>query len=117
MRSTYLFSGEFHESAVDLHIRGRGLDFVWARKYRSRIGPNTGMGNGWDFSYNKQVEAAGSHLRLHDGNTRADLVHEHDGHSRLAAAPGRVPGRDGTPASGPHVSPDRRGRFSGGWHG
>src|SRR5262245_4899739 len=52
----FLFSGEFHCAVVDLRIKGRGLDFCWARKYRSRIGPDTVMGNGWDFSYNIRVE-------------------------------------------------------------
>ena len=71
----YLFSGEFHESVVDLSITGRGLDFVWARKYRSRMGPATAMGNGWDFSYNIYVERCGPDLILHDGNTRADTYY------------------------------------------
>src|SRR5262245_45865905 len=48
----YLFTGEVVYAAADLHIRGRGLDFVWARKYRSQLGPSTAQGNGWDFSYN-----------------------------------------------------------------
>ena len=69
----YLHSGEFHLSATDLRIAGRELDFVWARKYRSRIGPNTAMGNGWDFSYNIYIEQSGPDLLLHDGNTREDL--------------------------------------------
>lgn len=55
--SVYLFSGEFHTSAEDLRIRGRGFDFVWARKYRSRVGPDVGMGPGWDFSYDIRVVA------------------------------------------------------------
>jgi YD repeat-containing protein len=48
----YLFSGEFYQSDVDLRIPGRGPDLVWARKYRSRLGSSTPLGNGWDFSYN-----------------------------------------------------------------
>ncbi len=73
MDPVFLFSGEFHESYVDLRIKGRGLDFVWARTYRSRIGPNTTMGNGWDFSYNLRIKPAGIHIRVFDGNTRADV--------------------------------------------
>ena len=42
----YFFSGEFYYSAVDLRIAGRMMDFVWGRKYRSKIGPNTAQGNG-----------------------------------------------------------------------
>ncbi len=46
----YLHSGDFTTAAVDLRIPGRGMDFVWARKYRSRIGPDTFQGTGWDYS-------------------------------------------------------------------
>lgn len=73
MRNAYLFSGEFYETAVDLKIKGRGFDFAWGRKYRSRIGLNTRMGNGWDHSYNVRIEQAGDHIRLFGGNTRADV--------------------------------------------
>ena len=70
----HLFSGEFFETAEDLRIRGRGLDFVWARKYRSRLGPNTAQGNRWDFSYNIQVEAASDDtLKLFNGDGREDV--------------------------------------------
>lgn len=69
----YFFSGEFYESVEDLHIKGRGMDFVWTRKYRSKIGPNTSQGNGWDFSYNISVQQEGEALRLFDGNSRDDL--------------------------------------------
>jgi RHS repeat-associated protein len=68
----YAFSGEYYKSVVDLRIKGRGLDFIWARKYRSRIGPNTVQGNKWDFSYNIKIERDGGNFRLGDGNTRRD---------------------------------------------
>lgn len=71
--STYLATGEFYHTVVDMTIRGRGLDFIWARKYRSRFGPNTDMGNGWDFSYNIYLQLVGQQLLLHDGNSRQDL--------------------------------------------
>lgn len=69
----YLFSGEFYLDTVDLRIPGRGFDFVWARKYRARFGPQTEMGNGWDFSYNIRLEPCGPHLALFDGHTRSDI--------------------------------------------
>lgn len=69
----YLFSGEFHLSVEDLRIRGRGTDFVWARKYRSKTGPDTAQGNGWDCSYNISIEALGDDIVVRDGNTREDL--------------------------------------------
>ncbi len=68
----YLFSGEFFLNEEDLRIRGRGFDFVLARKYGSKNGPNTMQGNGWDCSYNIFVEADGQDLLLHNGWTRAD---------------------------------------------
>lgn len=68
----YLFSGEFYESVDDLRIRGRGLDFVWSRKYRSKIGPNTVQGNGWDFSYNISLIPDGADLVACDGRSRRD---------------------------------------------
>lgn len=68
----YLYSGEFYEAYEDLRVAGRGVDFVWARKYRSRIGPDTAAGNGWDFGYNVYLEEDGADLLLHDGNTRTD---------------------------------------------
>ena len=71
--SVYPFSGEFYLEAVDLQIKGRGLDFIWARKYRSGKLPYTRMGRGWDFSYNMYIEQDGQDIRLFDGNTREDL--------------------------------------------
>jgi YD repeat-containing protein len=73
MDPVYLFSGEFHETVEDLRIKGRGMDFIWARKYRSQVGPNTAQGNGWDFSYNISIQEEGESVRLGDGNTRSDL--------------------------------------------
>lgn len=68
----YFFSGEFYESVIDLRIPGRGIDFVWGRKYRSKIGPNTLQGNGWDYSYNIRLEPLGPHLKVLNGTSRAD---------------------------------------------
>ena len=70
--SLYPFSGEYHNSVVDLHIKGRGLDFIWARKYRSWVGPETAQGSGWDYSYNIRIEQDVDDLILYDGNTRQD---------------------------------------------
>ena len=39
----YLFNGEFHEAVEDMRIAGRGFDFVWARKYRSKLGPRANL--------------------------------------------------------------------------
>ena len=70
--SVYLFSGEFHLTNTDLVIKGRGFDFEWTRRYRSKNGPDTSMGNGWDHSYNIRIEQNGGNLVLHDGDGRVD---------------------------------------------
>jgi RHS repeat-associated protein len=67
-----LFSGEVHYTNVDMRLRGRGVDVVWQRTYRSRIGPSTPQGHGWDHSYNIYLSASGANLVLHDGHGRAD---------------------------------------------
>ncbi len=82
--NVYLHTGEFHLSVVDLAIPGRGLNFVWARRYRSRLGPDTAQGNGWDFSYNIAVRREGKAVRVHDGNGRSDLYRERPDGSYVA---------------------------------
>src|SRR5690606_38845096 len=72
----YLFSGEFHETVVDLRVAGCGvgLDLVWARRYRSRLSlpdGQTPIGNNWDHSYNiylhiPEPDAADSPIVIHD---------------------------------------------------
>ena len=69
----YLFSGEFYDSFIDLKIKGRGMDFIWARRYRSQHGPNTAIGNGWDFSYNIFLVKDGRGIRVCNGEGRQDL--------------------------------------------
>ena len=67
-----LFSGEMIEESTDLMIPGRGIDFRWQRTYRSKTGPNTEQGNGWDHPYNIRLLGAGGDLVLLDGNGRGD---------------------------------------------
>jgi len=62
-----LHSGEACRTEIDLRIRGRGMDFIWARCYRSRHGQDTEQGNRWNFSYNVRIEGGGPHVRLFDG--------------------------------------------------
>ncbi|NKB25431.1 MAG: hypothetical protein GKR87_13850 [Kiritimatiellae bacterium] len=69
----YLFSGEQYLEVTDLEIKGRGMDFVWSRKYRSETGPNTVVGNGWDFSYNHHLIPQGRGVRVCDRTGRDDL--------------------------------------------
>ena len=71
----YLFSGEFYEDVEDIRIKGIGLDFVWTRKYRSKIGPtNSVQGHNWDYSYNIFIERNTNTggVVVHDGHTRGD---------------------------------------------
>jgi YD repeat-containing protein len=79
----HLFSGEVCVSAVDLHIPSFGSDVVWQRKYRSRLGPNTVQGNGWDHSYNIYLEQFSGNLILHDG-TRKDFYYPSDPNTWVA---------------------------------
>ena len=75
----YLFSGEFYENVEDLRIKGRGLDFIWSRKYRANFGPNSAQGNGWDFAYNLFLEQDGGVIEVCDGNSRRDRFHQQPG--------------------------------------
>lgn len=70
----YLGSGEFVLDAEDLRVPGVGLDFVFARRYRSRALGASSLGVGWDHSYNIFVVRTGGTLVLHDGNGRADRL-------------------------------------------
>jgi len=71
----HLHNGEFHLQAVDLLIPGVGLDFIWARSYRSHTEVDSRQGNGWDHSYNIYIEEVtpGATVLMHDGNGRTDL--------------------------------------------
>jgi YD repeat-containing protein len=65
-------TGELFIASTDLVIPGRGLDLVWARTYRSKIGLDTAMGVGWDFSYNIRAAQAGANMTVQNGENRTD---------------------------------------------
>lgn len=71
--NVYLHSGEFYQTVTDLRIKGRGFDFEWTRKYRSRVCTGSEMGNNWDYSYNIRVTPDGLCLRCRNGTAREDL--------------------------------------------
>jgi YD repeat-containing protein len=71
----HLFNGEFHISYDDLRIKGRGMDLVWTRSYRSRFGLNTALGNGWDFNYNIYLEPQGEGFRVFNGENRGNDIY------------------------------------------
>lgn len=76
-----LGSGEFRLAATDLRIRGRGLDVVWGRRYRSRVDvPDSALGIGWVHSYDIRATAVGPVMVVRDGNGRSDIYEpRHDG--------------------------------------
>ncbi|MFM1770404.1 MAG: hypothetical protein RJA22_2933 [Verrucomicrobiota bacterium] len=69
-------TGELRLREVDFAVPGRGLGFAWVRTYRSRTGPDTPQGAGWDFSYNVSLtlQSDGTVL-LRPGNGRADTFY------------------------------------------
>lgn len=80
MEHMYPFSGEAVETGVDMRIAGRGMDFIWARKYRSGCAVNSALGNGWDFSYNISIRPVGADLEVSNGWNRRDVyVSQPDG--------------------------------------
>ncbi len=66
------FSGEVQACAVDMAIPGRGLDFIWARTYNSRIGRTGAATNGWTFSYDLNLQPLGGDIVIHNGIGCAD---------------------------------------------
>ena len=54
--------------------QGTGLRFFClVAQIRSKVGPNTSQGNGWDCSYNVFIQQQGTNLVLFDGNSRSDV--------------------------------------------
>jgi RHS repeat-associated protein len=51
----YMHSGEFVHEDVDLHLPGRGFDFVFQRTYRSQALYSGVLGWNWDHNYNKRL--------------------------------------------------------------
>jgi YD repeat-containing protein len=70
-----LHSGEIQQQITDLHMPGRGVDFVWARTYRSRTGEATSQGNRWTHSYDVRcvVKPGDVGAWIYDGTGRKDL--------------------------------------------
>lgn len=83
----YLATGEYYHEAIDLRIPGRLHDFIWKRKYRSRLGGDSPQGYGWCFSYDIRVEPRGEDLVLYNGDSRWDLFIKDPG-SDTWTAPG-----------------------------
>lgn len=94
-----LYSGEFYEEATDIAIPGDEIDFVWSRKYKSRLNAvedpavDTAMGRYWDHHYNIFLKKAytdgrNADLILYGGlHHRQYLVGLDAGGARVTAAP------------------------------
>jgi len=67
-----LHSGEVQQQTVDLTVAGRGLDFVWARTYRSRTGQSTAQGTRWTHAYDVRCAQNGTAMDVFDGTGRQD---------------------------------------------
>lgn len=67
-------NGECVVSVEDFHVPGRGLDFVWARTYRSRTGADSNAGQNWSHSYDIRVSSNDvNSVRVWDGTGRSDV--------------------------------------------
>lgn len=65
-------TGEVYHEETDLVIKGRGMDFEWKRRYASRNGRLTPMGQNWDFSYNQCVRPSGRIVKLDTGSDEVE---------------------------------------------
>ena len=73
MPGTLLHSGEFSQTATDLYVKGRGLDFAFTRTYRSQTVGAGPLGPGWDFAYNAHLRALpGGNVEYYDGRGRRE---------------------------------------------
>jgi len=74
--SIALASGEVACEETDLVIPAPGFDFAWTRTYRSRTGPTTSLGHGWDFAYNMRLSLQGDGtVQFCSGNGRCDTFY------------------------------------------
>lgn len=93
-RSTVLLhSGEFHWSETDLQLPGiNDGGLRWVRRYRSRLGRSTAMGEGWDHSFNVYVEpeqgSLATGMGLWDGNGYLHRMRPTEGDPSVLSEPG-----------------------------
>jgi YD repeat-containing protein len=70
---TLLHSGELTAGAVDLAVRGRGIDFAFARSYRNQTVGAGPLGPGWDFGYRLRLRALPNRdVELYDASGRRE---------------------------------------------
>jgi phage tail-like protein len=68
-----LHSGEVQLEEVDMFIPGRGVDFIWARTYRSLTGSASPTGTRWTHSYDISALPSSNGMTVSDGSGRSDL--------------------------------------------
>jgi hypothetical protein len=74
-KDVYAHSGEFFLEAVDLEMRGRGMDYRFRRRYESRHAFKGSLGYNWEHEYaDRRIEQApgSSNLLRADGRGRFD---------------------------------------------
>jgi RHS repeat-associated protein len=77
-----LFNGQYVSSAVDMHIRGAGIDFVLARTYKNQAMYRGPLGYNWDHSYNLWLRLSpnGQIITCATGDLREDRYVRHGIH-------------------------------------
>ncbi|MCI0605352.1 DUF6531 domain-containing protein [bacterium] len=72
--SPYLHSGEWSLTVVDFQIKGRGFDYVFARKYESQALYDGPLGQNWDHQYfMRLMELPNGDVFFYDGMGRKEL--------------------------------------------
>ncbi|MFW9875916.1 MAG: DUF6531 domain-containing protein, partial [Candidatus Thorarchaeota archaeon] len=85
-----LHSGEFVYEDIDLHIPGRGFDFVFKRTYRSQVMYSGVLGWGWGHNYNRRLlELPGGDILYFDGTGRRERFVKGETAGTYTPAPGR----------------------------
>jgi RHS repeat-associated protein len=72
-----MFNGEFTHDAVDMHINGAGIDFVFHRMYRNQVVFSGPLGANWDHGYNLHLQAFDTELILTTGELREQRYTRH----------------------------------------
>ncbi len=82
-------NAEMTLSAVDLAVRGRGMDFVFQRTYRNQTIGNGPFGPGWDHNFNQRLrELPNGDVEHFDGNARRQLFKKNEETGELEAPKG-----------------------------
>ncbi len=73
-QTTFLHSGEWGLTAFDLVIKGRGFDYVFARKYESQGLYSGPLGQNWDHQYfMRLMELPNGDVFFYDGMGRKEI--------------------------------------------